>query len=95
MLHVAVSISSNIVEGSERDSIPDFQKFISIAKGSATELRTQTYIAQKINMLSDIESQELIYELKAISKMLQALHNSLKKPCPSIPACSGMIKIFA
>ena len=80
MLRAAVSISSNIAEGSERDSAPDFQRFISIAKGSAAELRTQTYIAQKINILSDMEAQELIFELKAISKMLQALHNSLKKP---------------
>ena len=79
MLRAAVSIPSNIAEGSERNSIPDFQRFISIAKGSAAELRTQTYIAQKINILSDIESQELIHELKAISKMLQALHNSLNK----------------
>jgi len=76
----SISISSNIAEGSERDSAPDFQRFISIAKGSAAELRTQTYIAQKINILSDMEAQELIFELKAISKMLQALHNSLKKP---------------
>ena len=79
MLRAAVSISSNIAEGSERGSAPDFQRFISIAKGSAAELRTQTYIAQKINILSDMEAQELISELKAISKMLQALHNSLKK----------------
>ncbi len=44
ILRSSVSIPSNIAEGSERNSIPDFQSFINIAKGSAAELRTQVYI---------------------------------------------------
>jgi len=40
MLRASVSIPSNIAEGSERKSIPDFQRFINIAQGSAVELRT-------------------------------------------------------
>jgi four helix bundle protein len=44
-----VSIPSNIAEGSERKSIPDFQRFINIAQGSDAELKTQIYISQEVN----------------------------------------------
>jgi len=77
MLRAAVSIASNIAEGSERKSIPDFKRFISIAQGSAAELRTQVYIAQQVKILGNKDSDELLEELKSISKMLQALYKSL------------------
>ena len=80
MLRSSISIPSNIAEGSERKSIPDFKRFINIAQGSAAELRTQVYISRQVNIFSDKEAEELVQELKTISKMLQALHNSLKKP---------------
>ena len=79
MLRASVSIPSNIAEGSERNSIPEFKRFINIAKGSAAELRTQVYISREVKILSEKNASELIQELKSISKMLQALHNSLTK----------------
>ena len=80
MLRSSISIPSNIAEGSERKSIPDFKRFINIAQSSAAELRTQVYISRQVNIFSDKDAEELVQELKSISKMLQALHNSLKKP---------------
>lgn len=80
MLRSSISIPSNIAEGSERKSIQDFKRFINIAQGSAAELRTQVYISREINIFSEKEAEDLVQELKSISKMLQALHNSLKKP---------------
>ncbi|HVW38615.1 MAG TPA: four helix bundle protein, partial [Pirellulales bacterium] len=47
MQRAAVSIASNIAEGSERGG-KDFVRFLTIARGSAAELRTQCYIARKI-----------------------------------------------
>lgn len=79
MLRSSVSIPSNIAEGSERNSIPDFQRFLNIAKGSAAELRTQVYISREINIFSNSDATELIQELKSISKMFQSLHKSLGK----------------
>ena len=82
MLRASVSIPSNIAEGSERNGILDFQRFINIAKGSAAELRTQVYISQEVNIFSGPEARELIQELKSISRMLQALHASLNNRQP-------------
>jgi len=78
MTRSAVSIPSNIAEGAERNSGPDFIRFIHIAKGSAAELRTQVYIAEKIGILSAEVQQELTDELKQISAMLHALATSFK-----------------
>lgn len=77
MQRAAVSIPSNLAEGSERNSIPEFKRFINIAKGSTAELRTQVYIAREVKILSEKNTSKFIQELKSISKMLQALYNSL------------------
>lgn len=78
LTRAAVSIASNIAEGAERNSRPDFIRFIHIAKGSAAELRTQIYVAQKIGLIADATQSEMVAELKEISAMLQALASSLK-----------------
>ncbi|MHB9139589.1 MAG: four helix bundle protein [Victivallaceae bacterium] len=77
ILRAAVSIPSNIAEGSERNSNADYKRFLSIANGSAAECRTQLYIASEIGILSSEKATELIKEVKAISKMLQAFRNSI------------------
>ncbi|MBM3394247.1 MAG: four helix bundle protein [Betaproteobacteria bacterium] len=41
----AVSVASNIAEGKERETIPEFIRYLYIAKGSAGELKTQLMIA--------------------------------------------------
>ena len=78
MTRAAVSIASNIAEGAERNSTPEYIRFLHIAKGSAAELRTQMYIAGKIALIESETAKELAIELKEISAMLQGLINSLK-----------------
>lgn len=51
MTRAAVSIASNIAEGAERQSAPEYKRFLHIAKGSAAELRTQIYIADKVKLI--------------------------------------------
>ncbi len=77
MQRAAISIPSNIAEGCERDSKLDFIRFLRIAKGSAAELRTQTYIALKLEMISKADVERFIAELKEISAMLQGLIRSI------------------
>jgi four helix bundle protein len=78
MTRAAVSIASNIAEGAERDSAADFIRFLHIAKGSAAELRTQVYIAFRINVLQESVQKELTNELKSISSMIHGLVKALK-----------------
>ncbi|MDZ7579487.1 MAG: four helix bundle protein [Deltaproteobacteria bacterium] len=78
MRRSAVSIASNIAEGAERGSTPDFIRFLHMSKGSAAELRTQVYIACRIQLISEQIQKQLTNELKSISKMIHALIKSLK-----------------
>jgi four helix bundle protein len=77
MTRAAISIASNIAEGAERDSRKEYIHFLHIAKGSAAELRTQVYIAKRIDVIDKDLEQELIEELKVISKQLHCLIKSL------------------
>jgi four helix bundle protein len=58
MQRAAISIPSNIAEGCER-SQKDFTRFLKIALGSNAELRTQAYIAAKVQIISD-EPQDIL-----------------------------------
>ena len=78
MTRSAVSISSNIAEGAERDSKQEFIRFLHISKGSAAELRTQVYIAKQIGIINNDLEKELVDELKKISSMLHARIKSIK-----------------
>jgi four helix bundle protein len=79
----AVSVPSNISEGSGRVSIKEFQHFISIAMGSLFELETQVLLASRFNYIST--EQFLIFEtlIKPIQKMTYGLYNSLEKIKPT------------
>ena len=77
MQRATVSIPSNIAEGSERGG-KEFIRFLRIASGSAAELRTQIYIANRVGIISNGESRALVQELKEISKMLSGLIKSLR-----------------
>ena len=78
MQRAAISVASNIAEGSERGG-KDFLRFLKIARGSAAELRTQCYIACKIGVIKTESMQSLVGDLKEISKMLTGLARSLKR----------------
>ena len=78
MTRAAVSIPSNIAEGSERGSVPEFIRFLNIAKGSAAELRTQFYIANRIKLISDDDTDRMKDELISVSSMLQGLISQQK-----------------
>ena len=48
MRRAAVSIPSNIAEGSQRKTDKDYASFIAIAQGSYAELKTQTLLAREL-----------------------------------------------
>jgi four helix bundle protein len=73
----ALSVPSNVAEGSERGSTKDFAHFLNIAKGSCGELRTQLYIARKLDLIAKTAFEALIKESKELSKMLEGLRRSM------------------
>jgi four helix bundle protein len=79
ILRSAVSIPSNIAEGSERSSDADYVRFLYYSKGSSAELRTQLYIAQKSGILNPELSNNYINETKEISRMIQGLIGKIKR----------------
>ncbi|MBW7960114.1 four helix bundle protein [Patescibacteria group bacterium] len=54
-----ISISSNIVEGFEKNSNNEFIRFLKISKGSVGEARNQLYIALSINYIDESEFNKL------------------------------------
>jgi len=79
MQRAAISIASNIAEGAERGTTKEFSRYLRIAKGSAGELRTQLYIAEKIEILDTETRRALSNEAIEIGRMLQGLIASLDK----------------
>lgn len=78
MRRSAVSIPSNIAEGHNRDSLKDYLRFISIARGSAAELETQLLIAYELNFVSDVRYKDVATQIGEVSRMLRGLQQSLK-----------------
>jgi len=69
----SLSVPSNIAEGYERKSIKELIHFLSIAKGSCGELRTQIYIGIDIGYIKPEIGQLWIEETRQISMMLSGL----------------------
>ncbi|WP_067514997.1 four helix bundle protein [Endozoicomonas ascidiicola] len=74
----SLSIPSNIAEGLERESHKEKRHFLSIARGSAAELRTQIYIGIEIGYINKDIGKLWIETVKNISAMLQGLINSIR-----------------
>lgn len=77
MRRAAVSIPSNIAEGSQRSTNKDFSHFLSMARGSLAELETQLSIAIRLQYCSEIEATKLQQTIEELSKMLRSLHSKL------------------
>jgi four helix bundle protein len=71
----AVSLASNIAEGSGRTTDKDFAKFIDYALSSSYELETQLIL---INMIYELDTEKTINELTDFQKMTGSFKSKLK-----------------
>ena len=73
----AVSISSNIAEGSSRSSDADFARFIEIAYGSLMEVVSQAVIAQRELFIRNEALKGLYKNAEELARMLSGLRAKL------------------
>ena len=81
----AVSISSNIAEGSSRSSKHDFGRFIEIAAGSVFEVTPQAFVAGREHFLGENRFSEVYAAAEELSRMLSGLRKSLLSALNSQP----------
>ncbi len=74
----AVSVPSNIAEGTSRNSTRDRAHFTNIAYGSMMELITQLIISKELNYVDDINYKNIRIKAEEITNKLNALRNYQK-----------------
>jgi four helix bundle protein len=72
----AVSVPSNIAEGAARTSDKEFLQFLSISRGSLSELETQLMIATELGYLQS--SEQIAQKIDNIFALLNGLMKSLR-----------------
>lgn len=77
MRRAAVSISSNLAEGTSRNSKKDFARFVEIAAGSLYEVVSQSYIGRNQGFITAAQFEVLYTAAEEQSRMLSGLKQSL------------------
>ena len=84
MRRAAVSVPSNIAEGHARSSRNEYQYYLSLARGSATEIETQLLLCVNIGYLFDSDISEAMTLLQEVRKMLNAIKKKLAAKEPRV-----------
>lgn len=74
----AVSIASNIAEGSSRQGI-DFKHFLRIALGSTLEVETQIIIAARLTYTKQPNADAILAGTAELGRMLNGLMKSIER----------------
>ena len=75
----SVSIMSNIAEGFERGGRGEFHQFLSIAKGSAAEVRSQLYVALDVGYLEKRDFNKIMKKAEEVGRIVGGLRASVDK----------------
>ncbi len=75
----SVSIVSNIAEGFERNRPAEFHQFLSTAKASCAEVRSQLYTALDVGYLSQSEFDELLAQAEEVGRIIGGLRASIQR----------------
>lgn len=75
----AVSIMSNLAEGFERSGSGEFYQFLSIAKSSCAEVRSQLYVALDAGYLDQLNFDQLFSQAEEVGKIIGGLRTAIEK----------------
>jgi four helix bundle protein len=75
----SVSIMSNIAEGFERNRPGDFHQFLSTAKSSCSEVRSERYVALDVGYLKKGEFDEILAQAEEVGRIIGGLRASVQR----------------
>jgi four helix bundle protein len=79
MRRAAISVPSNIAEGSARRTTRDFAAFLHISRGSLAELETQLVLAQRIGYVNVQLLKETMPRVEEVGRLLTAVLAGLRR----------------
>ena len=79
MRSASISIMSNISEGFERGGDKEFLQFLSTAKGSCGEVRSQLYVALDESYVTPVEFQQLYDRSVDVSRLISGFMGYLRQ----------------
>lgn len=82
MRRSAISVTSNIAEGTSRTSIKDKIHFIEIAFGSLMELLSQFQVSLDLEYITETTFQDVRKQIKIVSQLLSGLRSSFQNQLP-------------
>ncbi len=85
MRRAANSVPHNIAEGGGRSSKPELLRFIVIAMGSASELESETLVAQGLKFLPSEQAEHLLERIRQLRRMLTAYYQKVKNASVTAP----------
>lgn len=80
MRAAAISVSSNIAEGTRRRGGSDTARFLQIAIGSVCEIDSQMRVAHRLGLAPDVS--ELLAEIDSLRRQLIKLKDSVERDSP-------------